>query len=364
MSNKNDEMQLNECDAVRVLNPETHPVSTRDGLTLRLTRFRTAPCDRVVLLHHGLTTGSNMFTLPETVNLVRYLHDAGFTDVWTLDSRMSWELPYNRTVNRYTLDDVALYDHPAAVAVVRDVTGDLPLFAITHCLGSVSFLMSLAAGLLGPIAGVVPNSVSLAPRVPAWSRVKLTLAPPLIEHVLRTGTIAPTWGDLPWYTPAGLTARLTDLAHPECDVAACHMLSMMWGAGFPAMFRHENLAPATHHRLPELFGPTGMHYYRHVLAMVKAGRAVRMSRGPAYDDLPLDYLAAARGSRTPILYATGTENHVFTDSNVVAHRLLGGEIARFPGYGHQDVFFGDRAHRDVFPRIVAFLRQHTPAGAR
>lgn len=345
-------------------NPEIHPVTTADGLTLRLTRFLEAPCDRVVLLHHGLTTGSNMFTLPETVNMVQYLHEAGFTDVWTLDSRMSWALPYNQTAHRYTLDDIALYDHPAAVGAVRKVTGDVPLFAITHCLGSVSFMMSLAAGLLGPIAGVIPNSVSLVPRVPVWSRVKLTLAPPLIEHVLRSATIAPTWGTLPWHTPAGLTARLADLVHPECAVAPCHMLSMMWGAGFPAMYRHGNLADATHHRLPELFGPTGMHYYRHVRQMVHAGRAVRMSRGPEYDDLPLDYLDAARGLRTPVLYATGTDNHVFTDSNVVSHRLLGGEIAQFPGYGHQDVFFGEQSHLDVFPRMVEFLRQHTPVSVR
>lgn len=114
-----------------------------------------------------------MFTLPETVNLVQYRHEAGFTDVWALDSRLSGALPYNRAVHRYTLDDVALYDHPAAVRAVWATIGDAPLFVIAHCLGSASFMMSLAAGLLGPIAGVVANSVSFTPRVPAWSRLKL-----------------------------------------------------------------------------------------------------------------------------------------------------------------------------------------------
>jgi cholesterol oxidase len=30
----------------------------------------------------------------------------------------------------------------------------------------------------------------------------------------------------------------------------------------------------------------------------------------------------------------------------------------FPGYGHQDVFMGERADRDVFPRMLDFLKQH------
>ena len=66
--------------------------------------------------------------------------------------------------------------------------------------------------------------------------------------------------------------------HPECDDPACHMLSLMWGAGFPALYSHENLHQVTHERGGDLYGATGMHYYRHVLKMVDAGRAVK------YDD--------------------------------------------------------------------------------
>src|SRR4051812_35714460 len=60
-----------------------HPYATEDGLGLDLRRFRRADCDDVVLLVHGLTSSSDMFIMPEHTNLVTFLLDAGFTDVWT-----------------------------------------------------------------------------------------------------------------------------------------------------------------------------------------------------------------------------------------------------------------------------------------
>jgi cholesterol oxidase len=54
---------------------------------------------------------------------------------------------------------------------------------------------------------------------------------------------------------------------------------------------------------------------------------------------------------------------VFTDSNIVCHRVLAkispghDELEILPGYGHLDPIVGKDAHLDVFPRICQFLKR-------
>jgi lysosomal acid lipase/cholesteryl ester hydrolase len=343
-----------------------HPFDTEDGLGLSLLRFRRDPVDsgEVVLIVHGLTTSSDMFVMPEHTNLVRYLLDNGFGEVWTLDYRMSNRLPYNRTMHRYTLDDIARYDYPAALRTLRSTVGDRRVHVIAHCLGSVSFAMSLFGGAVDDIASLIVNSAALTPRVPLWSRVKLTTGPNLVEWVLGMPYLDPAWGTDPRFSRGWLFARAVDLFHRECDVSACHLLSMMWGTGWPALFGHDKLLPVTHTRSGDLYGATGLHYYRHVLKMVRAGRAVKFRPGdPRFVDLPDDYLSRAADVTTPVLLTTGDKNHVFVDSNVECWRRLEAvapgrhELAVFPGYGHQDVFMGKDVHLDVFPRMLDFLKR-------
>ncbi|MFC5995709.1 alpha/beta fold hydrolase [Pseudonocardia hispaniensis] len=342
----------------------THPFNTDDGLGLSMLRFVRDPAGDVVLIIHGLTTSSDMFIMPEHRNLVRFLLDNGFTDVWTLDFRMSNRFPYNRARHRFTMDDIALFDFPAALRTLRAVVGERRVHVIAHCLGSVSFMMSLFGGAVGGIASVIANSVALTPRVPPWSQVKLAVAPDLAEYVLGLPYLDPNWHQEPRFTPGWLLSRLVDLVHPECDVPACHMLSLMWGTGWPALYSHDKLHPVTHARGGDLYGATGVHYYRHVRTMVRAGRAVKFDRRDArYDALPDDYLAGAAEVGTPVLFVTGEKNRVFTDSNIVCYERLEAvapgrhELEVIPGYGHQDVFMGKDVHQDVFPRLLEFLQR-------
>lgn len=341
-----------------------HPFDTVDGLGLSMTRFSRDPSDDIVLVVHGLTTSTDMFIMPEHQNLVRHLLDNGFSDVWTLDYRMSNRLPYNRAMHRYNMDDIALYDFPAALRALRAEVGDRRIHVIAHCLGSVSFLMSLFGGAVDGISSVIANSVGLTPRVPLWSRIKLNVAPTAVEAVLGLEYLDPNWAALPAWTRQGLFSRAVDLFHRECDVSACHMLSMMWGTGWPALYRHENLHQITHERGGDLYGASGMNYYRHVLAMVSAGRAVKYEpANRAYASLPADYLVGAAGVTTPVLLTTGDRNQVFADSNIECWKRLEAvapgrhELAVFPGYGHQDVFMGADVSHDVFPRMLEFLKQ-------
>lgn len=346
----------------------THYLSTADGLGLSMLRFTRGTPGDAVLLVHGLTTSSDMFVMPEHRNLVTCLLDEGF-DVWCLDNRMSNRYSYNLGYHRYTFDDCALFDYPPAVETVRRTVGDRPLHVVAHCLGALSFTMSLFGGAVDGITSVVANSVALTPKVPRWSRAKLAAAPRLVE-LAGIQYMNPRWSEDPWLTPGKIVSRAVSLFHRECDVPACHMLSLMWGTGWPALYNHDNLDERTHRRAADLFGATSMHYYRHVRAMVRAGNtAVKYRPGdPRYDALPDDYFAHATRIRTPVLFSTGADNHVFTDSNVECHRRLRDlgctqhELAVFPGYGHQDVFMGRDAAADVFGHLIGFLRRHGGPG--
>lgn len=364
------QIPLYTLEGVRDAEVTTHYFSTEDGLGLSLLRFQRNRGGEAVMVVHGLTTSTDMFIMPEHENLVSHLLDRGY-DVWCLDFRMSNRHPYNLFKHRWSLDDVALYDHPAAVATIRQHIGETPLHVIAHCLGATSFAMSLFAKLVD-VESVILNSVALTPRVPGWSRVKLSVAPGLVDRVLGVPYLNPNWSEDPGFTRGELVSRTVSFFHRECDVPACHMLSIMWGTGWPALYSHENLADVTHERGGDLYGATSVNYYRHVRRMVKAGGAVKYHvDDPTYDRLPTNYFRYAIEVETPVLFVTGAENRVFTDSNIVCFERLEAmvpgrhQLHVYPGYGHQDPFMGKDVARDIFPRMVEFLaEQRAPAGVR
>jgi cholesterol oxidase len=358
------EIPLYTTEGVRDAEITTHPFTTGDRIGLSLLRFQRAPCDDVVVIIHGLTTSSDMFIMPEHYNLVQYLLDHGFTDVWTLDFRMSNRYSYNLHRNRYNMDDIALFDHPAAISTVRRAVGEgRRIHVICHCLGSVSFMMSLFGKAVTDVRSVIANSVSLTPRVPAWSKVKLMAGPFLCDYLLSVEYVNPYWRREPGWSMGKFLGWLISSFHRECDSPECHMLSFMWGTGFPALYSHDNLLDVTHRRGGDLYGGVSVHYYRHVLKMIRANNtAVKFESGnPKYQTLPDNYFAHAAEIETPVLFMTGQQNHVFTDSNIVCHQRLEQivpgrhQLHVFPGYGHQDVFMGKNVHVDIFPRLLQFL---------
>lgn len=345
----------------------TFNFSTKDGLGLTLTRFKGQECKNVVITIHGLTTSTDMFIMPEHKNLVSYLIENGYTDVWCLDTRQSCRFSYNLQRHRYTLDDVALYDIPAALDIVRKHVGDnVNIHVIAHCLGSASFMMSLFGGHAKGIRSVICNSVSLHVKVPFWSKCKLLTAPFLVEYVLGIPYVTPNWRYTPGWTIGKLISWIMDLVHRECSNPACHMLSFMWGTGWPALFEYENMDPITHYRLGDLFGGTSMNYFRHVKKMVLAKKAVKYhNNDPKYAALPDDYLTRAREIKTPIFFIWGEKNRVFMDSNRITPKWLESigmtqhEYKEFPDYGHQDIFMGRKADQKIFHRLIEFLNKHS-----
>lgn len=344
-----------------------HPFNTVDGLGLTLTRFKRAQSKDVVLIVHGLTNSTDMFIMPEHRNLVQYLLDEGFSDVWSLDWRGSSRFPYNLSRSNDNFDDVVLFDHPAAMAELRRHIGSSRVHVIAHCIGAVTMAMAAAARTVQGVTSMVLNSAALTPHVPRWSEFKLAWGPFVSDYLLGIEYFNPAWRRQPAWSIGKLIACVADMLHRECDSPECHMLSVMWGSGRPAVFNHANIAPETHARLGDLFGGTPVHYYRHVHKMVKGGnKALKFEPGnPRYAALPDDYMAHAADIAPPVLLMQGQDNKVFADSNIRCHAAMekivpGRHTLRvFPGYGHQDVFMGKNAADDIFPHVVSFLREHS-----
>lgn len=361
------EIPLYTTEGVRDAEITTHPYTTGDRLGQSLLRFRRAPCQDVVVLIPGLTAASDMYIMPEHYNLTQYLLDHGFTDVWTMDGRISNRYGYNLSRNRYNVDDLALYDHPAAIAAVRKAVGpDARIHVISHCFGALSFTMSLFAKAVTGVRSVIANGVALTPRIPFLARLKLEAGPFLCDYVLGIEYLNPWWQRQPGFSPGKALAWLVSALHRECDSPECHMTSFMWGVGFPVLFKHENLHDITHRRTGDLFGGSSVNYYRHVLKMVKANNtAVKyLPDDPRYQSLPDNYFAYAKDIETPVLLVTGQENALFTDSNIVCHQRLEQimpgrhQLHVFPHYGHADVIIGKNAHQDIYPRFIEFLESN------
>ena len=359
------EIPLHTLEGVHDAENSTHYASTADGLGISLLRFCRAPCQDVVLLVPGLTASSDMFIMPEHRNLTQYLLDAGFTDIWTLDGRISNRQPYNLSRHRFTVDDVALYDNPAAINKIRQIVGyTARIHIISHCLGALSIAMSLFAQTITGIRSAIVNGVALTPKVGPFARAKLAVGPFLAENVLGLEYLNPMWSTQAGISAGKLLAKGVSLLHRECDVPSCHMTSFMWGYGHPVLFRHENLHDVTHRRTGDLFGGSGVHYYRHIRKMVVSNNtAVKFApEDVRYRRLPENYLEQAPQIETPLLLVAGQENALFLDSNVLCHerleRVVPGrhQLELIPGYGHADVMIGKNSATDVFPRFLSFLR--------
>ncbi|MEU1199450.1 alpha/beta fold hydrolase [Streptomyces sp. NPDC005813] len=339
---------------------EEIPFHAGDGVRLGLTRVGEGPGEGpAVLLLHGHTASADMFLLPETRNLVDVLLDDGY-EPWLLDWRGSCRLPYNETGRRYTYDDVALYDIPEAVAYVRQRIGDRPLFVVAHCIGSLALSLSMTAGLVPGLAGVVSQGVFLTPKLARRTSLRMSVAGELLKgRIDHIPVDFRTVGLRSKYTPLfALAGRKASCPDPTCQI----LHNSAWGTG-ASLFVHEHLCETTHHRLAELLGPAPLWILPHLRRIELARTVVRWhDTDHRYRALPANALDAAARIDTPVLLLAGSENGLWLDSqelcrDVLARRQpqLDVSYTEIPGYGHLDTFLGRGAALDVFGHILDFL---------
>lgn len=342
-------------DSTKDLHERVVPFTAGDGFELNLINVRgeREPTREPVILVHGAGVRSNIFRAPVETTIVDALVAAGY-DVWL----ENWRASIDFRPNSWTLDQAALYDHPAAVRKVADDTGQDRVKAIIHCQGSTSFMMSACAGLVPQVETIVTNAVSLHTVVPAWSKVKLRYTLPLIKPFLPF--LNPAWGDKPPSLMAKLMTLMVKAVHHECHNTVCKMVSFTYGSGFPALWRHENVDQDTHDSfVPHEFGNVPLTFFRQMARCVQRGNLVSYESLPG---LPKDYAAQEPQTDARFVFMAGERNRCFLPESqrrsydhFSRYRTKYHALHIVPRYSHLDMFLGKSAARDVFPIIIQEL---------
>lgn len=330
------------------------PFTAGDGFPCNLINVRrNEPAPKgPVLLVHGAGVRANIFRPPVRTTFVDYLIEHGY-DVWLENWRASIDLP----PNRWTLDQAAAYDHPAAVRTVLRETGTAELKAVIHCQGSTSFMMSAVAGLVPQVKTIVSNAVSLHPVVPRVTVVKGKIALPLLRFM--TDYLNPQWGvKAPGVVPK-LIDGLVRLTHHECDNAVCKHSSFTYGTGFPVLWLHENLNAETHEWLKREFAHVPIRFFLQMSRCIDNGALITVD---GIKDLPRDFVAQPPRTSARFAFIAGARNVCFLPQSqqrtydfFQQQRRDYHSLHVLPEYGHLDIFLGKNAERDVFPILLQEL---------
>ena len=322
------------------------------------------PTKGPVLLVHGAGVRSNLFS-PSGVKetFVEYLIDQGY-DVWLENWRASIGLGKDPPL--WTLDQAALYDHPAAVKTVVRETGQPSIKAIIHCQGSTSFTMSAIAGLVPEVTTIVSNAVSLHPVVPISTYLKSKLSLGLVSRM--TDYLDAQWGSTvrPPNAMAKLILLLVRVFHHECQNLVCKLSSFSYGVGLhtPILWRHENLTQETHEWIKGEFGKVPMRFFQQMDRCFTKGHLVKFETGPEFNALPDDFTAQAPKTDARFAFFAGELNSCFLKESQERsfdyfnhHKRDKHSLHILSGYGHLDMFIGKNAGRDVYPIMAAELEK-------
>jgi cholesterol oxidase len=330
---------------LRLGEPEIHPVTTSDNVQLKLTRYRAGPKGPIILAPGYGTSTKALATDTVDSTFPEYLYERDY-DVWLFDYRSSPELP--SAGSQYTVDDIATHDWPAAVAKVIEVSGSDTVQVTAHCVGSLSFIMSEAAGLKGVRSGIC-SQVALHPVVVKSVQAKALLRlATMLRVMLGTKTMTTE------FRTASVVDRALDGAMKlfptieKCDQEVCRRILFLYGE----VYRHDQLNEVTHRNVHEMFGVANMTVFEHMSRIVAHGRAVDAQGEDTY-------IANAGNIDTPITFIHGDRNNFFLPEGTqqtyeLLRRLHGPDKYRrtlIPGYAHMDCFIGKNAARDVFPML-------------
>ncbi len=339
---------------LRVEAPTVHWFKTEDGVDLRLTRYQGGQKGPVMLVH-GAGVASNIFSI-DTIdsNLLEFLFAHGY-DVWLFDYRISILL--DARALQSDGDQIAKYDFPAAIEVIRGVTGAVDVQAVVHCFGATTFFMSLLAGLKG-VRSVVCSQVATDLVVPTATTIKTGLhIPDVLERLGFDNLNAATFKDDGWADKLfdkAMTANALIQAQGQCDSPVCHRITFLYAS----LYRHDTLNQATHEHLHELFGVCNIRTFEHLALLCRKGELVDCRGQDLY--MPhLDRLAL------PILFLSGEANACYLPESTLRtyerlcqrHGTERYSRRVIPGYGHIDCIFGKNAYRDVYPIMLKHLEQ-------
>lgn len=353
----------------RTMSPPVQYEQAVNGRTERVVPFRAGdgfecnlihvtgsnpPTKGPVLLVHGAGVRANIFRAPVKATIVDYLLEQGY-DVWLENWRASIDL----TPSSWTLDQAAVYDHPAAVKTVIRETGHTQIKAIIHCQGSTSFTMSAVLGLVPEVTTIVSNAVSLHTVVPLGSKLKLYYALPVLSRL--TPYLNPQWGLRAPTLTAKAVALLVAAVHHECKNPVCKQVSFTYGSGFPALWSHANLNPSTHEWLKAEFAQVPVTFFQQMAHCVRQGNLVRTGTIPG---LPKNFAAQPPRTAARFAFFAGADNLCFLPESQERSFAFFDQARKnyhslrvVKSYGHLDMFMGENAVRDVFPLMAEELEK-------
>ncbi|NQZ06130.1 MAG: GMC family oxidoreductase N-terminal domain-containing protein [Algicola sp.] len=338
--------------------PQVHMFDTEDGVNLRLTRYQGGTKGPVMLVH-GLGVASSIFstdTIP--TNLVEYLSAHNY-DVWLLDFRVSIDLP--AASEQCNGDQVAKYDFPAAIKVIKEQTGHPDVQALVHCYGATTFFMSMLAGLKD-IRSIVCSQIASNLVIPTSTAIKTGVhLPGFLEKLGIKSMTAYTDDDeslLGKVYDKAMELNAMSQAQGQCDNPVCHRITFLYSS----LYRHETLNDSLHNNLHELFGEANITTLKHLSEICRNRQLVDADGNDIY-------MGNMQNLDLPICFISGEQNECYLpESTEITYNLLrekfgDSQYSRhvIPDYGHIDCIFGKNAVDDVYPIMLAHLEK-TAAG--
>lgn len=332
---------------------ETIPFRSLDGFECNLKHVisEKKATKGPLLLVHGAGVRANIFNPPNPVNLLHLAVKDGY-DVWLENWRASIDLP----PNEWDLDQAAKNDHPAAVQKIVELTGHDEMKAIIHCQGSTSFMISAMLGLVPHVKLIISNAVSLHPVVPNYSIFKMKVYLPFVNHIFTY--LNPQWGKHAPDFKSKMLRLMVKIFHREKDTMVGKFVSFVYGAGFPALWRLENLNSTTMKWIENEFANVPLSFFNHIKKCVKAGKLVPNGSNE------VSYTPETSGTEARVVLFAGAKNLCFLDESQkntyqYLERIAPGKHRLYvlDRYSHLDVFLGKDAHKDVFPLMLDELNK-------
>lgn len=342
---------------IRAPEPTKFTVDTNDGFKVGLTRYE-GGANGPVVLAPGFSVRASSFASPTVdENLVERLVAEKY-DVWLFDYRASADSG-NPTVKvrPFTIDDIAQYDWPAALAKIREVTGKASVQAMAHCVGSMSLLMGIACGKVKGVSSLIASQLTLHPVTDWMNYMKSDLG--MAKMMSNLGKA----GEVFDFTSKGTeTDHLIDAiaynlpipAGQACNNPTCRRIFGVYGPSYD----HAQLSHETHIAIASMFSRVSPVPFEQLQMIMRAGRAVAADGSDAYVteegakrlDLPITFLA---GLNNQIFYPESSQR---TRAWLAEYNGTANYRQRvIPAYAHMDLFIGYNSSKDVFPAIVKEL---------
>lgn len=326
---------------------------TKDNVDLLLTRYKGGDKGPVMLVH-GLGVASTIFSTDMIQeNLLEYLYKNGY-DVWMLDLRVSIELEAAK--QQSTGDDVAKYDYPAAIELIKAQTKKDSVQVLAHCYGGTTFFMSMLAGLKG-VRSIVCSQIATHAVVPKATAIKTGLHLPEFLGKLGVKSLTAEVDENNIFEnlyDKALSLYALSEAQGKCSNPTCHRITFMYAS----LYRHDQLTHLLHDNLEELFGVANISTFKHLAEICRKGYLVDAKGGDVY-------MGNLANLNLPILFISGEDNECYLPEStektydLLRHNFDKKQYSRklIKDYGHIDCIFGKNANKDVYPLILEHLEK-------